>query len=132
MFDMPPRSKLKLPPLDLGKESIGGRLSRLRKERGLSQIELASRMGIIQQLITDYERDRLRLHAEMVIRFAQALEISTDELLLGSRAKGKAPAKMSLKLVKRLQKIEKLPAPKQRALLQTIDGFLQGTALHSV
>lgn len=31
----------------------------------------------------------------------------------------------SLKLVKRLKKIEALPPPKQKALLQTIDGFLK-------
>jgi predicted transcriptional regulator len=45
----------------------------LRKERGYTQAELAERMRIIQALISDYEGDKLRLHSEMVIRFAQAL-----------------------------------------------------------
>ena len=37
------------------------------------------KIGIIQALISDYERDKLRLHAEMVLRFALALDVTTDE-----------------------------------------------------
>ena len=66
MGTMPRKSRLTLPPIDLGKESMGERLTRLRKERGYTQIELAQRLGIIQALISDYERDQLRMHAEMV------------------------------------------------------------------
>ena len=61
MFTMPKRSKLKLPPLRLSTdETAGQRLARLRKERGLTQVELAAKVGIIQGLVTNYERDRLR------------------------------------------------------------------------
>ena len=38
---MPRKSRLKLPPLDLGKETFGQRLTRLRKERGYTQVTLA-------------------------------------------------------------------------------------------
>jgi hypothetical protein len=34
--------------------------------------------------------------------------------------------KLPLRLVRRIQKIERLPTLKQKALLQTIDGFLRG------
>ena len=130
---MPRPSTLKLPPLHIGTETIGERLTRFRKERGYTQVELAKKMGIIQQLVTAYEKDRLRLHAEMVIRFSQALDLSTDELLLGVKASQKKSAhgKLSLKLVRRLQKIELLPNPKQKTLLQTIDMFLQASGLDS-
>ena len=67
--------------VDLGGETIGRRLARLRKERGLTQVELAESIGIVQTLVTDYECDRLRLSAEMAIRFAVARDISMDELL---------------------------------------------------
>lgn len=124
MIDMPPKSKLKLPPLESDQEPMGQRLARLRKERGLSQIALAEKMGIIQQLITDYERERLRMHAEMVVRFAQALEVSTDELL-GVAPLKRSQGQVSLKLAKRIQKIERLPGTKQKMLLHTIDVFLR-------
>ncbi len=119
---MPRPSKLKLPPLDLGNETVGKRIARLRKERGYTQIELAERMSIIQGLISDYERDKLRLHGEMVVRFAQALEVTADELLgLNSSKNGVKP---NLKILRRLKKIESLPASSQKTLLKTIDTFL--------
>lgn len=125
MRAMPRRSKLKLPPLNLGEETIGQRIARLRKDRGYTQAELAERMGIIQALISDYELDKLRLHAEMVIRFAQALEVSSDELL-GLNGAKKNGDKLSLKLLRRSKKIEALPQPQQKTLLKTIDTFLKG------
>lgn len=42
---MPRKSSLKLPALDLGEETVGERIARLRKERGYTQIELAERIG---------------------------------------------------------------------------------------
>ena len=131
MLTMPQKSRLKLPPLDLGKESIGQRLARLRRERGYSQVALAEKMGIVQQLVTAYERDTRRLHAEMVIRFAKALDVSTDELLLGLAPSRTASSKLSLKIVRRLQRIEHLAEPHQKTLLKSIDLLLDGTAAHS-
>ncbi len=122
---MPQKSKFKLPDLNLGKETLGQRIARLRKEKGFTQAELAEKIGIIQALISEYERDKLRPHCEMIIRFALALVVSTDELLglKPSRTKGKHP---NLKIQKRLKKIEKLPPAQQRTLLKTIDTYLKG------
>jgi transcriptional regulator with XRE-family HTH domain len=109
-------------------ETIGQRLARLRKERGWTQVELAERLGIIQSLISDYERDRLRMNPAMVVRFAAALEITTDELLQPSAAQTPLRRKPSLRVLRRLEKIERLPAHQQNTLLKTIDGFLKGVA----
>ena len=78
---MPQRSKLQLPPIDLGKESIGERIAILRKQKGFTQKVLAEKMGLLNYLISDYERGRRRLYDEMVARFAIALEVSADYLL---------------------------------------------------
>lgn len=126
MNAMPRRSRLTLPPLNLGKESIGQRIARLRKERGYTQAELSEKIGIIQALISDYERDKLRLHAEMVVRFAQALEVSTDEILGLNGSRKNEDTKLSLKLLRRSKKIEELPPSQQKTLLKTIDTFLKG------
>jgi transcriptional regulator with XRE-family HTH domain len=121
---MPKRRTVPLPPLDLGNETLGGRLARLRKERGYTQVELAEKIGTIQALISDYETDRLHLSAEMAIRFALALEVSLDELL-HPKATRPAPKKPSLKLLRRLKQIESLPAAQQTAVLRTIDAFVR-------
>jgi transcriptional regulator with XRE-family HTH domain len=125
MDAMPRRSRLKLPPLNLGTETLGQRIARLRKERGYAQGELSERIGLIQGLVSDYERDKLRLHAEMVIRFARVLEVTTDELL-GVKASKDNGNRLSLKLLRRAKKIETLPPSQQKTLLKTIDTFLKG------
>ena len=41
---------------------------------------MAERIGITQILLSDYERGKLRLNADMIVRFANALDV-TDDLL---------------------------------------------------
>lgn len=121
---MPRVSRLKLPPLNGAEEPLGDRIARLRKERGFSQTELAERIGIIQALVSDYENGKLRLTAEMAVRFAHALEVTTDELL---QPKGKQRTlKPSRKVLRRLEQIESLPTHQQQTVLKTIDTMLKG------
>lgn len=124
MAIMARKSKLILPPLNTGKESFGHRLAKIRKSKGLTQVELAEKIGIIQVLISDYERDKLRPYHDMVARFALALGVSADELLgiKPSKFKGNGP---SLKITQRLKKIEDLPPAQQKTLLKTIDTFIK-------
>jgi len=77
--DMPKKSKLA--PTASEKETIGQRLARVRKEHGLTQVVLAERTGLIQVVVSDYERGRLRLPADIAIRFAEVLNVTLDELL---------------------------------------------------
>lgn len=126
MQSMARPSRLELAPLRLGPETFGERLARIRKERGFTQVELAEKVGIIQALISDYENGKLRMHAEMLARFALALGVSADELLglKASKGNGHRPKR---RVLRRLEQIEKLPEPRQRVLLATIDGYLKGT-----
>ena len=127
LASMPPRSRLKLPLIDFGPETIGQRLARLRKERGYTQVELAEKIGIIQAIVSDYERDRVRMHAEMVSRVALALNVSTDELLGVSRPRNNGNGQaIPRRFLRRLQQIARLRASHQRALLTTIDAFIKG------
>jgi len=108
-------------------ETIGQRLARLRRERGLTQVMLADQVGIIQALISDYERDKLRLNPDMSVKLAQALGVSTDQLLglQPTKENGRQPSR---KVLRRLEQIENLPRRDQDALLRTIDAFLAKSA----
>jgi transcriptional regulator with XRE-family HTH domain len=125
---MPQVSKLNLPPVDFGGETLGQRLARLRKERGYTQVQLAEKIGIIQSIVSAIERDVLKLSAEMAIRFAQALEVSLDELLNPSVRKPRNGRKPSRKVLRRLEQIEALPPSQQVALLRTIDAVIKANA----
>lgn len=91
--------------------------------RGLTQTDLAGRIGIIQTLVSDYEVGKLRLSAEMAVRFAKALHVSLDELM-GLKALKRANGELSIKVVRRLKGIEQLPPAQQKAL-KTIDAVLK-------
>ena len=100
---MPRRSRLKLPSVLQNGDTIGRRLARIRKEQGYTQVELAQRIGIIQALVSDYERDKLRLNAEMLVRFARALNVTADEILGLNDAHRVASKNPSLKILRRLK-----------------------------
>jgi len=125
MLGMTRKTKTDMATLVLGEETLGQRIARLRKEKGYTQVELAEKIGIIQVLISDYERDKLRPHPEVIVRFAQALGVTTDEIL-GVKTSPTAGTKPSLKTLRRLKKIEELPLSQQKVLFKTIDNFLKG------
>lgn len=103
-------------------EKIGQRLARLRKERGITQKELASELGVTQSHVSEWERGNLRLHGELIARLARILGVSADELL-GLSATDKRSLS-NRRLARRLQSFDKLPKRDQEALLRTIDAFL--------
>jgi len=118
---MPRKPKVKLPPIHFcSDERIGQRIARLRKERGYTQQELAEKIGIIRNLVTDYEKGKIRLYDEMVTRFAIALEVSADAIL-GLKDIQHNNKKPSLKIMRRLKKIEELPPKDQKTALQNLD-----------
>jgi len=51
----------------------------------------------------------------MILRFAQVLEVTTDELLQPQTGKQKPGRKPSRKVMRRLEQIESLPRRKQEA-----------------
>jgi transcriptional regulator with XRE-family HTH domain len=126
---MPRKAIVRKPPLDFGGETLGQRLARLRKQHGYTQVEFAEKVGITQVLQSAYEKDRCQFSVEMAVRFALALDVSTDELLHPKAAKKKSTKKPSLKVMRRMEQIEKLPPLQQSTLLRTIDGFLKGVSV---
>jgi transcriptional regulator with XRE-family HTH domain len=125
---MAKRATIRKPPLDFGNETLGERLTRLRKQRGYTQVEFAERVGITQVLISMYETDRRQFSVEMAIRFALALEVSLDEMLYPKAPKSPSK-KPSRRVLRRLEEIEKLPTHQQNHLLRTIDGFIRGASV---
>lgn len=103
--------------------ALGKRLSALRKERGYTQTELAEMVGIIQPLISDYERGRLRPHPGILVKLTKALQISADEIL-GIKQKPIKTAPVNRRFLRRLEAVDQLPKRDQEALLRTIDAFL--------
>jgi transcriptional regulator with XRE-family HTH domain len=104
--------------------TVGQRIAQVRKMRGLSQVELAEKLGIAQPNLSAYERDIYQPGVEFIVRVAKVLEVSADELL-GLTKMNKEMPLLTRKLAKRMQKIAGLTRRDQQALLRTIDAFLE-------
>jgi transcriptional regulator with XRE-family HTH domain len=105
-------------------ETVGQRLARIRRERGITQAELAERLGLAQPNVSDYERGILRLNADLILRLTEILKVSADELL-GIKESAVSSGARNRRLARRIEEIDRLPRRDQEALLRTIDAFLQ-------
>lgn len=63
---------------------IGQRIRKLRKVHGLSQEELAERVGISTTHMSHIETGNTKLSLPVLVDLATALEVRTDELLFES------------------------------------------------
>lgn len=53
----------------------------LRLAKGITQAQLADRLGVTKQSVSNWENDNIQPSAEMVIRLAEVFSVSTDYLL---------------------------------------------------
>lgn len=108
------RQLARIPHLD----SFATNLVRLRKQRGLSQVELAAKVGIAQPNISDYERGNVCPSLDVFVGLVQALDVSADELL--GLEPARAPLVKDRRLMQHVSLIERLPRRDKDALLRTI------------
>jgi transcriptional regulator with XRE-family HTH domain len=112
-------------------EAIGARVAQLRKERGITQVQLSSLLGVSQPVISAYERGAVPLRAEQVAQLALHLRVSSDVLLglKGAAAPATlAPSTADARLARRLREARALPRRDKEALLRTLDAFLARAA----
>ncbi len=65
--------------------SLGQRLIELRKEKHLSQEEVAEKLNVTRQTISKWETDQSMPDFDKILPLCELFEISTDELLTGRK-----------------------------------------------
>jgi len=118
-----PRVGKYVAPVD--EKTIGKRLRELRKARGLTQVEVAEKLGIQQALLSAYELGQVRIHGALVAAFASLFKVSADQILGLKDIKGNG-AVHDRRFLRRLERIEKLPRRAKQTILGTIDTYLAG------
>ena len=63
------------------KQTLGMMISSLRKERGMTQLELAEKMGVTDKAVSKWERDLSFPDINSIPKLAEVFEISVDELM---------------------------------------------------
>lgn len=74
----------------MDKKSMGTFLTDLRKEKGLTQQEVADNLNVSNKTVSKWERDEGYPEITMLTEIAKFYEITTDELLQGGRKEREA------------------------------------------
>lgn len=106
--------------------SFEKRLLSLRKNRSISQEELAKMLGTKGPAIGRYERDIAKPSLETILKLANILEVSLDYLL------GKSDDELSEQNLNRMLTIQKLPKDIQEKIFYFIDISIRDTQAKQV
>ena len=60
---------------------LNQRIRALRLARGMSQVELANRLGVTKQSVSNWENDNIQPSIEMLKKLAAVFSVTTDYLL---------------------------------------------------
>ncbi len=69
---------------EMEKNHVGNMLAGARLKAGMTQAQLAEKLGIRQNMISDYERGRRTYSDAMAKRLSKALKVKEDHLKYGS------------------------------------------------
>ena len=99
---------------------FGERLTAIRKEKKISQSELAKMVGIHANVLGRYERGEARPFVETAVKLAQALNVSADYL------RGNTELDIDTETLKRLEDMSKLSDDNKQRIFEVIDSMILG------
>ena len=102
--------------------ALGERIAQLRKERNITQVQLAEILGVSQQTIQAYEVGRRRIQVSALPVVARTLRVSLEELF--GETKGRSKRGPASQLERSIERISELPRPKQKFVLQMLETVL--------
>ncbi|MBP7174262.1 MAG: helix-turn-helix transcriptional regulator [Cloacibacterium sp.] len=95
--------------------SFGKRLTEVRKNKGLSQEDLAKQLGTKSPVIGRYERDEMKPSIDTANKLAEYLEVSLDYLT------GNTDVLLDTNTLNRILEVQQLPDDVKEKLFYFID-----------
>jgi len=83
-------------------------LSKLRREKGLSQRQAAAELGVSQALLSHYENDSREPRLDFVIKICDYYSVTTDYMLGRTKERGDGATRLSTKVNEVVDSIESL------------------------
>lgn len=100
------------------------RLKQARTKKGVSQNELAKRIGVHVTNISRYERGENKPTSEVLSRLANALDTSVDFLMSGSLDDLANEGISDKELLSQFKRVEQLPKDKKKLVKEFLESFL--------
>lgn len=99
--------------------TFSGRLTKLRKDKGLTQEELAKKVGVGIAQMRRYEKGSSSPTLDVIKNMARTLGISADELIFDESERVPAARIMDRKLLEQFEMLEEL-SPHDREAVKTL------------
>jgi transcriptional regulator with XRE-family HTH domain len=110
-------------PTDRKRTPFGQRLVETREAAGMSQRDLADKLGITQRALSWWEREPVALKPEQLSALAEALNVTAD-YLLGRDVKPKRGTGPTGKAQKVFEDVSKLPRHQQKKIIDVVESFV--------
>lgn len=101
--------------------TFGKRLGEVRKDKKMSQDDIAKKLNVHGAVIGRYERDEVKPSIDVAAQIAEALQVSLDYLV------GNTDLLLDKTIIKRIQDIQKLETEDRGHLFALMDAFLRDT-----
>ena len=99
--------------------SFGKKIFEVRKNKGISQAELAKVVGTKAPVIGRYEREEAKPSIEVATKIANALEVSLDYLV------GNTNLEIDKSALKRIEDISKMGPDEKDTIYTVIDALIR-------
>lgn len=99
--------------------ALGEKIFALRREKGLSQTDLAKKTGLTKRTISFYETEGENVPVQKLELIAKALNVTLDEFT--EYKPDRDSFEVSRSLLKRIELLKKLPPEKQKIVSDMID-----------
>lgn len=110
-------------PARTERPELGERIAQARQQAGLTQKQLAEKLGVSQRVVTYWEREAVGLRVDQLASLAEALEVSSDYFLgRESKKRGTGPAGRARQT---FEEVSKLPRSKQKKILDVVDALIK-------
>ena len=110
-------------PPKFERSPFGEKLLAARQQAGLSQIQVAEKLGITQQTYAGWERRTTALRPEYISKLSSMLNVSVDHLL-GRENEGKRKGGPVGQARRIFEEVSKLPRHKQQRILGIVEDLL--------
>lgn len=101
---------------------LGERIAQARIQSGLTQQQLADKLGTTQRVVTYWEREAVGLRADQLAQLTDALGVSADYFLgRQNKTRGTGPAGKARLIFER---VSQLPRFHQQRILATVEDML--------
>lgn len=105
------------------RSALGERIAHARAAVGMTQHQLAERLGVSQQMVGYLELRPVAVRPEMLAKISESLGVSLDELIGGNGAPHK-PSGPTGRMRQVFEEVSRLPRSRQQRIVGVVEDML--------